>query len=302
MSRGLQRLALAALLSACCGLPALAQDPKETPEAPNEGDAKGDAKSGEGEAAPKSGRQPFSRDQGSVQELTGEVQAVLAELKKRYPDWRYDLSKAGTPVGGPSGGAATPKETPKKTGGGLQPPPQKGPVVKGPSPSERSPEEVEKDTLLQRLRAWAPTKVALIDVMTVEGVFAIGKSTYTVGKRTFGPDEPRAIAENLGIHPSLSEVKVYQATTEELQTMELETVSAIEFASGLRGVAAHLKPRYRFYVVTLDRPAKEKEQAPMPKGAIDSVDARLQLFAKSGGKWIYVGRIWRLEKDLAAGK
>jgi len=298
VSRGLQRVALAALLSTCCGGLAFAQDPKETPkkDAPSD-----DKKSDEGKDAPKSGRQPFSRDQGSTAELAGEIKAVLAALKTRYPDWRYDTSKAGTPVGGPSGGSAAPKEAPKKTGG-LQPPPKKGPVVKGPTPGERSAEEVEKDTLLKRLRAWRPTKEALIDVMTPEGVWDIGKSTYKVGKRTFGPDEPRAIAENLGIHPSLSEVKVYQATSEELQTMEFESVSAIEFASGLRGVAQHLKPRYRFYVVTLDRPAKAKESAPMPKGAIDSVDARLQLFAKSGGKWIYVGRIWRLEKDLKGTK
>jgi len=298
VSRGLQRVALAALLCTCCGVSAFAQDPKETPSKTSPDDAK---KSDQGEEAPKSGRQPFSRDQGSTAELAGEIKAVLAALQTRYPDWRYDASKAGTPVGGPSGGAVAPKETPKKTGGGLQPPPKGGPVVKGQPSGERSAEEVEKDALLKRLRAWRPTKEALIDVLTPEGVWEIGKSTYTVGKRTFGPDEPRAIAENLGIHPSLSEVKVYQATTEELQTMEFESVSSIEFASGLRGVAQHLKPRYRFYVVTLDRPAKEKESAPMPKGAIDSVDARLQLFAKSGGKWIYVGRIWRLEKDLKAG-
>jgi hypothetical protein len=292
VSRGLQRFALAALLTGVCGLPVVAQEPKEAPK-------KEDAKSGEGEEAPKSGRRPFKRDQGTAAALEGELKAVLAELKKRYPDWRYDANKAGTPVGGPSSGAAAPKGAPKKAGGGLQPPPKKGPVIKGPK-GERSPEEIEKDTLLKRLRAWRPTKEAVIDVMTVEGVLEIGKATYKVGKRTFGPDEPKAIAENLGIHPSLTEVKVYQATTEELQTMEFESVSATEFASGLRGVAMHLKPRYQFYVVTLDRSAEEKKKAPMPKGAIDTVDARLQLFAKSGGSWIYVGRIWRLEKDLAS--
>lgn len=297
MSRTLRRFALAALLSACCGVPALAQDPKETPPAKGEG-----AKSGEGEDAPKSGRQPFQRDQGTAAALEGEIKAVLAELKKRYPNWSYDASKAGIPVGGPSGTAGASKEAPKKTGGGLQPPPKTGPVIKGQPSGERTPEEVEKDTLLKRLRAWRPTKEAVIDVMTVEGVLEIGKATYKVGKRTFAPDEPKAIAENLGIHPSLSVVKVHQATTEELQTMEFESVSSIEFASGLRGVAQHLKPRYQFYVVTLDRPAEEKKKTPMPKGAIDTVDARLQLFAKSGGNWVYVGRIWRLEKDLAAGK
>lgn len=286
MSRALQRLALAALLGAACGAPALAQDPKEG------------AKSGEEAEAPKSGRQPFSRDQGSAAALEAEVKALLSELGKRYPDWSYDASKAGIPVGGPSGGAAAKEATPKK-GGGLKPPPKTGPVVKGP---EKTPEEAAKDPLLQRLRALQPTKEALIDVLTVEGVLAIGKATYQVGKRTFAPSEPKAIAENLGIHPSLSVVKVHQATTEELQTMEFESVSSIEFASGLRGVAQHLKPRYRFFVVTLDRPAEAKKKAPMPEGAIDTVDARLQLFAKSGGKWVYVGRIWRLEKDLPTGK
>lgn len=284
---------IAALLGACCGAPALAQDPKPSPENGPKKDAPPKA-----EDAPKSGRQAFKRDQGTSAELAKHVQGVLAELGKRYPDWRYDASKAGTPVGGPSSGSATPtKETPKTPGGGLRPPPTKGPVAKGPA-STRTPEEVAKDSLLQTLRGWQPTKEALIDVLTLDGIKAIGKSTYKIGKRTFAADEPRAIASALGIHPSLSGVKVYRASTEELLSMELETVSATEFASGLRDVARYLKPRYQFYVVTLDRPEAEKKKAPLPKGAIDTVDARLQLFAKSGKTWIYVGRIWRLEKDL----
>ncbi|MBL4846078.1 MAG: hypothetical protein JKY65_11170 [Planctomycetes bacterium] len=282
MSRILSRAPLAgALLALALGVPALAQDPNKDP---------GPYKDPDQTKPFKHGLKPFKRDQGTSADLAKHVKGILAALGKRYPNWPYDPAK-----GAPAPKVKTP---PKAGGGGLKPPTPKGP--KRPAPTTRTAEEIAKDTLLQTLRGWTPSKEALVDVLTNEGILSIGKKIYKQGKRTFEHDEPRAIADALGLHPSLTEVKVFTASTEDLLTMELETVSASEFASGLRDLARHLKPRYRFYVVVLNRTEVEKKKRPAPAGSLDSADLRLQLFALSGGKWIYVGRIWRLDQDAAA--
>lgn len=268
MSRG-GAFALALTLALAGSASAQDEDPAKTGKASSD-----DTKGGEG-------RVPFKREQGTCAALEAQFKQILAALGQRYPDLPYP----------------SPTQTAGPDSGGLKRPGGEKPAATTPPDAEQRAEQERKDPLLASLRAWRPTKEALVDVLTPEGLRALGKVVYTRGRVRFAPSDPRQIAQSLGLHPSMSEVQVFSASSEELATMESGTVSAKEFASGLRGLAQYLKPRYQFYVVVLDRPAAEKARNPKPKDALDSADARLQLFVHSGQGFVYLGRLWRLPES-----
>lgn len=271
MSRG-GSLALALALALGAGSAASAQEDPDEP-------AKTDEKSPRDAKAPE-GRVPFKREQGSSEALAAELKQLLTDLGKRYPELPYPAAGAAS-ASGQFGGLKAPSPAPE-----VRP------------PQDRA-EQERQDPLLARLSAWRPTKAALGDVLSEEGVRAIGKAIYVRGRARFRAGDPGLIARELGLHPSMSEVQVFSASTEELATMESGTVAAREFASGLRGMTQFLKPRYQFYVVVLNRPEAAKAKQPKPKDALDPADARLQLFVHSGKGFVYLGRIWRLEGRLA---
>ncbi len=131
------------------------------------------------------------------------------------------------------------------------------------------------------LAAWRPDAEAARDLLRGGPDGALGKAALAEAEVTFA-GAPAEVAARLGLRPDLTEVEVFEAWTEDLATMQPESVAAREFASGLRWVAKHLPERYRWYVVAL-----------RPKGSDEAV--RLQVFAYSGKRWVYLGRLWRLD-------
>lgn len=144
----------------------------------------------------------------------------------------------------------------------------------------------EAAALGEALRAMGPDEAALKDAFTDEGFKALGPRILERAPQLFA-GEPAEIARRLGLRPELETVDVFTASTEDLQTMEFGTDAAREFASGLRRTAQHLKPRYVWYCAVL----KAKGAAP------DDHGTRLQLFFFRDGKFVLLGRIWRIEDE-----
>lgn len=225
-----------------------------------------------GEKGWKGGRVKFKRTQGTAAELKAKFVAFQKELAARYPS----LGK-------------TPSKDKPKEGPGLEPP---GP--KTPKTPEK--DEPKKDPVLETLRSFQPTKPALEDLLTRPGLEAMGRQIFKSGEKLFASDVP-TICKRLKLRPELTEVEVFSATTEDLLTMDLESDAAREFASGLRRTARFLKPRYRWFVVVLNRPQAVKDKAPAPKTpSLDPADARLQLWGFSQGRYVLLGKIWRRDK------
>lgn len=136
----------------------------------------------------------------------------------------------------------------------------------------------------QLLAAMAPDEKAVEDALTPEGKQAIGQRLLEAAKPLF-EGEPKAVAERMKLDPALSDVQVFSATTEDLLGMEPETDAATHFAGGLKRAARHLKPRVKFYAVLMRRP-----EAPETEGGV-----RLQLFVHFQGRYVLLGKVWRLE-------
>jgi hypothetical protein len=140
----------------------------------------------------------------------------------------------------------------------------------------------------EALRAFKPTEAALTDAFTEAGFKALAPRILERAPELFG-GEPAKLAERLNLRPDLEQVEVYTASTEDLLTMEPGTDAAREFASGLRRTAEHLKGRYQWYCAVL-RPTGPAAEDP-------SKVARLQLFFFHEGKFVLLGRIWRIEDE-----
>jgi len=135
----------------------------------------------------------------------------------------------------------------------------------------------------EALRSLAPDEKALKDAFTEAGYKELGTELLEGATKLFAGETPE-ILERLGLKPDLETVEVFKASTEDLLTMESGTDAAREFASGLRRTARHLKPRYHWYCAVL----RSKVEG--------SPDCRLQLFFHSEGRWVLLGRIWRLDE------
>ena len=131
------------------------------------------------------------------------------------------------------------------------------------------------------LAAWRPDAEVVRDLLRGGPDGPLGKAALAEAEVTFA-GAPAEVAARLGLRPDLAEVEVFEAWTEDLATMQPESVAAREFASGLRWIAKHLPARYRWYVAVL-----------RPKGSDEAV--RLQVFAFSARRWVYLGRLWRLD-------
>lgn len=140
----------------------------------------------------------------------------------------------------------------------------------------------------EALRALAPTEAALRDAFTEEGWKALAPRILERAPQLFA-GEPIEIAQRLSLRPGLGQATVFRASTEDLLSMESGSDAAREFASGLRRAARHLKPRYVWYCAVL---------TPRGPAADDPAQAaRLQLFFFHEGKFVLLGRIWRIEDE-----
>ncbi len=135
----------------------------------------------------------------------------------------------------------------------------------------------------EALRSLAPDEKALKDAFTEAGFKELGTELLEGATKLFAGETPE-ILERLGLKPDLETVEVFKASTEDLLTMESGTDAAREFASGLRRTARLLEPRYHWYCAVL---RSKVEGGP---------DCRLQLFFHSEGRWVLLGRIWRLDE------
>jgi hypothetical protein len=135
----------------------------------------------------------------------------------------------------------------------------------------------------EALRSLAPDEKALKDAFTEAGYKELGAELLEGATKLFAGETPE-ILERLGLKPDLETVEVFKASTEDLLTMESGTDAAREFASGLRRTARLLEPRYHWYCAVL----RSKVEG--------SPDCRLQLFFHSEGRWVLLGRIWRLDE------
>lgn len=135
----------------------------------------------------------------------------------------------------------------------------------------------------EALRSLAPDEKALKDAFTEAGFKELGAELLEGATKLFAGETPQVL-ERLGLKPELETVEVFKASTEDLLTMEPGTDAAREFASGLRRTARHLKPRYHWYCAVLRSKA---EGGP---------ECRLQLFFHTEGRWVLLGRIWRLDE------
>ena len=135
----------------------------------------------------------------------------------------------------------------------------------------------------EALRSLAPDEKALKDAFTEAGYKELGAELLEGATKLFAGETPE-ILERLGLKADLETVEVFKASTEDLLTMESGTDAAREFASGLRRAARHLKPRYHWYCAVL----RSKVEG--------SPDCRLQLFFHTEGRWVLLGRIWRLDE------
>lgn len=140
----------------------------------------------------------------------------------------------------------------------------------------------------EALRTFKPSEAALRDAFTDEGFKALAPRILSRAPELF-EGEPARIAERLNLRPELEQVQVFAATTEDLLTMEAGTDAAREFASGLRRTAEHLKKRYVWYCAVL-KPTGPAAEDPTKA-------ARLQLFFFHEGKFVLLGRIWRIEDE-----
>lgn len=136
----------------------------------------------------------------------------------------------------------------------------------------------------EKLNAFKPDDEALKEAFTEEGYKALAPKITESAPKLFS-GQPAEIAARLGLKPEQSEVEVFMASTEDLLTMESGTDAAREFASGLRRTAQHLKPRFVWYCAV----AKGKGPADEP--------ARLQLFFFHKGRFVLLGRIWRIDDE-----
>ncbi|MEZ6187079.1 MAG: hypothetical protein R3F62_18975 [Planctomycetota bacterium] len=140
------------------------------------------------------------------------------------------------------------------------------------------------DTANEALRSLIPSKGAVEAALTKEGFAALGGAIQASSKETFGSGPEQAL-KHLALSPELRKVDVFSATTEDLLSMETETTAAREFASGLRTVAAHLKPGETFYCAHLyPRDAKDDPRA----------GTRLQVFFFHEDRFVYLGPLWKL--------
>jgi len=132
------------------------------------------------------------------------------------------------------------------------------------------------------LGAMAPDEDVVEDVFTPEGQETLGPRLLEGVGRLF-EGEPMEVAGRLPLSPKRTEVEVFTASKEDLSSMEYGTVAARHFASGLRAMADMLKAQYHFYSVRMTDPADEEGRGEY-----------LQLFVYSGGRYVLLGRIWRL--------
>ncbi len=244
-----------------------------------------EAKEGEGEEAQpkpaprpdqpswKGGRYEVERAQGSAKELEERFAKLLAALAAE----REGTAEAPAPgEGGADEGLGTPPARPKPAAG-------EAPAA-----------------ALEQLRALAPDAAAVADAFRPVAHDRVAPKLLAAAEKLFA-GKTEEIAARLGIRPEHRVVKVHAATTEELLGMELGTVAAREFASGLRRVADGLKPGYTWYVVVL------RPEAPKPEEPLDPTDwdlpaprdpkgvTRLQLFFHHEGRYVLLGRLWRME-------
>lgn len=140
----------------------------------------------------------------------------------------------------------------------------------------------------EALRAFKPSEAALVDAFTEQGHKALAARILQSAPELFA-GEPAKIAERLNLRPDLEQVEVFTATTEDLLSMEAGTDAAREFASGLRRTAEHLKKRYVWFCAVL-RPTGPAAEDPTKA-------TRLQLFFFHEGKFVLLGRIWRIEEE-----
>lgn len=219
------------------------------------------------------GKVAFKREQGSEAELKQRIETLLRTIAKEA---RGEAAPA-------------PAEDPE----GLQPP-----------AGEEAAAPPAKQTALEMLRSLAPDEAAVREAFGASGQRELGPKLLAAASRLFEGDGP-AIARRLGIRPQHRVVDVYGATSEELAAMDLGTVAAREFAAGLRRVASHLRPQFRWYVVVLrpkaDDAAEEQEELdptdwdlPTPRDAEGTT--RLQLLFRCKDRYVLLGRIWRLDQ------
>lgn len=240
---------------------------------------------GPGEKGFKGGRVALKRDQGSAKELQAQLSALMKRLAQDYPK----LGQGAAPKQPAEGGADE---------GGLSLPPARGPRS-DPQPAP-TPGEAKPDPVLQALRSFAPDKQALEDVLTLPGLKAVGKPIYKAARALFAKDVPTICAQ-LGVRPDYQVVAVHEASREQLLGMDVESEASRHFAGGLKRAASFLKPGYRAFVVTLDRTPEQKAKDAQAKDAkakaprLDPADARLQVWVKSGKRYVLLGRIWRPE-------
>jgi len=146
------------------------------------------------------------------------------------------------------------------------------------------------------LRAFAPNDDALKAAFTDEGHKALAPKIRE-GATPLFTGEPAEIARRLGLRPELESVEVFTASTEDLLTMDAGTDAAREFASGLRRAAQHLKPRFVWYCAVLKPKAPAAEDSTQAAPATPAAAARLQLFFFHEGKFVLLGRVWRIEDE-----
>lgn len=221
----------------------------------------------------KGGRYTVERAQGSAKELEERFAKLLAALAAE----REAAAQAPAPAS-------------SDAGEGLGAPP----------PRPRPAEGEASASALEQLRALAPDAAAVADAFRPVAHDRLAPKLLAAAEKLFA-GKTEEIAARLGIRPEHRIVKVHAATTEELGGMELGTVAAREFASGLRRVADGLQPGYTWYVVVL-RPEEAEPEEPRdptdwdlptprdPKGV-----TRLQLFFHHEGRYVLLGRLWRME-------
>lgn len=211
----------------------------------------------------KGGRIKFKREQGSAKDLKTKLEGLLKALQKRAV-----RKKASQPVKKPGDG---------KKNGGLTPPPKKK------QPASKPAVDKADAPILKTLRSFAPTKLALKDAFRRPGLKTMGKKLLVSARKLFSGDVD-AIVARLGIKPELEVVEVHSATTEDLLTMDIDTVAAKHFARALRRTARLLRPRYQWYAVVLKKPRSRK------------AGAQLQIWFHHKKRYVLLGRIWRLDK------
>lgn len=143
----------------------------------------------------------------------------------------------------------------------------------------------QTDKAKELFAAMAPDEKVIADAFAPEAVEKVKPKLLEQSKALFA-GEPAEIAKRLKLDPAYSDVTVFQATTEDLLSMEAETDAARHFAGGLRRGAQLLRPRVRFYAVLMRKP-----EAPELEGGI-----RLQIFVHFQGRYVLLGKVWKLDE------